>query len=388
MGLAAALAGGPSWSLGLAIAVGLGGLAIQRLEREPFDSAQVALAQVAVLAAGLGVALGLKQHIAAGVLPAAANAIAPAGHLGLTVGLAAFVAASLPAAPPVLEDPRGRSVQGGERPGLGTRLRVLVQGHAPLALALLLVGCAMLGRLHRLSRLPPEARFAAAVPIDAVPWVIDEAIANAAGDPAALRAVLRAAPDADAAALSLGWEVALAEGWKPQRAEGVVVEVARALERASRGGEALRLLARHPRVGEVDALRTLFERTQSLPDDWRGGRLGRVVEGQAGTLLDDPVLFTQNDSVSIEFTMLAEAFDAALVLECSGVAFDGPPTLIATVDAQPPWRVECPAVASERVRLEPGPHRLRVAYDNDRVGPGGDRNVGVLSVRVGPFVRP
>lgn len=386
MGLAALLVGGPGWSLVLAGALCVVGFV--GASASPPDADQKALGAVALLAVGLGVALGLKQHIAAGVLPAAADAVAAAGRLGLTVGLAAFVAATLPASPPVAEDPRGVSVYGGSRSGLRTRFAGLLRGHAPLSLALILVGCAMLGRIGRLSRLPPEARLAAAVPIDAVSWVIDEVIAHASRDPAALRAVLRVAPDADAAALFLGWEAALAEGWKPQRAEGVVVEVARALERSSRGGEALRLLRRHPRVGEVDALLTLFERTQSVPDGWRGGRLGRVLEGQQGALLDAPVLFTQNDSVSIEFTVIAEAFDATFELECSGVAFDGPPTLTVSVDAQPGWVIACPAVRRAQVWLAPGPHRLRVAYDNDRVGPGGDRNASVLSVRVEPFVRP
>lgn len=392
MGLAAAASGATlgvqAWAGGLAALIVILGNSAEPDEGALERQSRKRLLHVALTAVVLAVVLAAKQGIAATALPAAGAGAARAWTLGLSVAVAAAVAGSVPAPPaePLTEDPRGLSVHAPPRASLGLRLRAFAAGLGPLALALVLIGFGALGRVARLSQLPAAARLAAAIPLDAVPLVIEAVVEESKQDPATLRAALRAAPDHDGAALALGWHAALESGWRPQRAEGVAVEVARALEREGRGGEALRLLAKHPRVGEVDALRTLFERTQALPDDWRGGRLGLVVESQAGSLCDECIVFMHNESREIEFTTLAAAFDAWLVVGCDGAAYEGQPELILTLDAQPAWVVECPAQSARtQVWLAPGPHRLRIAFENDRQGAGGDRNVGVTALTVLPF---
>lgn len=392
MGLAAAAAAAGErtqvWASGLAVViVGLGSLPDPNAS--PADTqARRALLHVAFAAFVLGVALAVKQGIAARVLPSAAEGSAPVIVIAAAVALSAAVGSALPSPgdASMAEDARGVSVHGPSPRSLVSRFGAFTLGPGPLALALLLIGCGAVGRLARLPQLPAAARLAAAIPLDAVPLVIDRVVEESTDDPSTLRAAIQAAPDHDAAPLALGWPAALEGGWRPQRADGVEVEVARALERAGRGGEAIRLLAKHPRVGEVDALRTLFERTQGLPEDWRGGRLGREIEAHTGSLLDESFVFMHNESREIEFTTLAEAFDAWLVLGCDGAAFEGQPELTLALNAQPPWVVDCPnESARTQIWLQPGPHRLRIAFANDRQGPGGDRNATVTTLMVLPF---
>ncbi|GDX79832.1 hypothetical protein LBMAG42_16430 [Deltaproteobacteria bacterium] len=392
MGLAAAVSAADvaaqAAAGGLAALVVITGL-VSGQQGEPAErEARKILLQVALAAGLLGLILAAKQGIAASALPAAAGGSARAWAMGLAVAGSAAVAAAVPASRSALaeEDPRGLSVHAPPRASLGLRLRAFAGGLGPLALALVLIGFGALGRLARLPQLAAPARLAAAIPLDGVPLVIDGVVEQSKEDPTTLTAALRAAPTHDGAALALGWEAALTAGWRPHRADGVVTEVARALERAGRGGEAIRLLAKHPRVGEVDALRTLFERTQGLPEDWRGGRLGLVIESHTGSLCDSCFVFMHNESREIEFTTLAEPFDAWLVVGCDGAAFEGQPELSFTLDGQTPWVVECPAEAERKTAwLAPGPHRLRIAFENDREGPGGDRNVGVTALTVLPF---
>lgn len=392
MGLAAAVSvadnGVQAWASGLAaLIVVAGGVRAQSASPEERSSRE-GLWYIALAALVLGLILAAKQGIAAAALPAAGAGAARAWTLGLAVTGAAAVAASVPSPPAEAaeEDPRGLSVHAPTRASLGPRLRAFFAGLGPLGLALVLIAFGALGRLARLPLVPAPARLAAALPLDAVPLIIDDVVEESKDDPATLGAAIRVAPHHDGAALALGWEAALAAGWRPQRAEGVVVEVARALERDGRGGEAIRLLAKHPRVGEVDALRTLFERTQALAEDWRGGRLGLVLESRTGSLCDQCIVFMHNESREIEFTTLAVAFDAWLVVGCDGAAFEGQPELTLTLDAQAPWVVACPAESARSpVWLAPGPHRLRIAFENDRQGATGDRNVGVTALTVVPF---
>ena len=210
-----------------------------------------------------------------------------------------------------------------------------------------------------------------------MPLVYDSVLAGAAGQPALLAALVRASPLRDEAALLLGVEPALAAGWCPRRADGAVVATARALERAGRGGEALRLLGRHPREGEVDGLRALFERTQGAAFGWRGGALGPIVP--PAHAIDGEIV--SDGRLEVEFTLPAPRSDLGLRLD--GDAWNGPPTVDIAVDAPvgPSSLVEISGPLRFALGpLEAGPHRVQVTFINDAAGPGGDRNVRVLEI--------
>lgn len=396
----AAAASSADRRVGLAAALGALTLLAVRAPAAPGDEVAVArdaavrrsLRAAAALAVGVGLVLAVKQEIAARVLPAAAGVAGAPLALALSVA-AGLVAAAAPAWPEVArprEGARGVSVHGGgDSPGVFARLSEVLTGPRPLAVAGLLVGVATGAKLLRLRSFPPPQKLAAAVELDAVPLVYADvfAAASAPKDEATLAALVRAAPGRDEAALALGWERALVLGWRPDRAEGVVVPVARALELAGRGGEALRLLARHPRTGEVDGLRALFERTQGVAVGWKGGALGTSVPAGATTeLLAAPVAFTHDDAWLAEVTAPA-ALDVtmALTVDCEGTEFEGPPVLEVAWDGRPAERVECPARGwGSALDLAAGPHRLRVAFVNDASGPAGDRNVTLTRVAIVP----
>ncbi len=344
------------------------------------------------LAVTAGMVLAAKQHVAARALAAAEGASGNALALGLAAGAGLLAAAALPFPSPARprEGYRGVSVHaGGDQPAAAERLRAALTGPSPLAVALLLVGVAAGARLARLGTLPGPTRLVAAQEIGAVNLVYADVLAAASSpkDPTTLLALVEAAPDRDEAALALGWEAALKVGWRPARAEGVALPVARALEAGGRGGEALRLLARHPREGEVDGLRALFERTQGVPVGWKGGVLGtNTPPGGRTELLDAPLEFTHDDARTLEITApVALGVDSALTLDCDGTAFEGPPVLELQWDAGAVQRVECPARGwGEALDLAAGPHRLRVAFVNDAAGPDGDRNLRVSRLAVVP----
>ncbi len=155
-------------------------------------------------------------------------------------------------------------------------------------------------RLGLALRVDGVALVEATARVQAVPLVYDTLAQRA--DPAVLAALVRAAPERDEAALALGWSAALAAGWQPQRAHGVEVPVARALEAAGRGGEALHLLSHLPRAGEIDWVLALVERTEGKPVGWLGGRVpGPILPGTVLTTEEVP----PDGSLSVEFTALA-----------------------------------------------------------------------------------
>jgi hypothetical protein len=243
------------------------------------------------------------------------------------------------------------------------------------AAALALAGAVILTRLGLVWSVDGEARLGAAERIGAVAFVYDGLAADA--DEALALALVRAAPDRDEAALRLGWAPALAAGWRPARADGVVVAVARALDASGRGGEALRLLARHPREGDVDALRGLLEHTQGVPSRWRGASLGARLPGSVA--LD--LLFRTNGWVGVEFTATEPL--ANLVLAGNGIAYEGPSIVEVQLDGAAPvrWTLDGPGELGLPGPVAPGPHRLGLRFVNDRADAGGDRNVEVLELR-------
>ncbi|MDP2306692.1 MAG: hypothetical protein Q8P18_11775 [Pseudomonadota bacterium] len=292
-----------------------------------------------VIAVGLVVAL--KQEVASVVLPSA-------------IGIVAWLVVTMVTAAGAVSAARGGRIE---------------------AAALFLSGAIVLTRLALVWTLDGEARLLAARQIGAVDLVYGGLVADA--DEPLTMALLRAEPNRDEAALRLGWERAIRLGWRPARADGVVVPVARALDAAGRGGEALRLLAQHPRTGEVDALRAILERTQGVPCRWRGAPIGPLLPGRA----DLGVEFDTNGWVGVEFTAMEPL--AALIVTGTGVSYAGAPLLEVQLDRLAPvdWVLDGPAELTLGGPIEPGPHRLGLRFMNDRVDGDGDRNVEVLGIR-------
>ncbi|MBM4366020.1 MAG: hypothetical protein FJ102_07375 [Deltaproteobacteria bacterium] len=293
---------------------------------------------IAVMLA-LGALVGLKQLAASLALPAAVGTVLVPPSAALSVAAA------------WLAEPHA--------------------GRRPLALLLVAAGALVAGQLGWAWAAPTSTeRLVRAERIDAVHLFYGGILAE--HDPALLGALVKAVPNRDEAALALGWERALSLGWRPQRAEGHAVEVARALEGAGRGGEAYRLLSRHQRTGEVDGFMSLMERVGGATVDWHQGQVGALVPG---TIELDRELATNGEAV-LEFT--ASGALGAGVLTLEGSSFEGPPRVTVHLDARPPLELAVDgAVDLPLGPLEPGPHRLRVRFDDDRVGAGGDRNVRV-----------
>ena len=297
----------------------------------------------------LALALAAKQEVAGMVLPDARSAGIWAAFVCVAAGAAAVSA----------------------RPGRASAIGPIV------------VSMILFVRLALVALEPdPADRLQAAWRINAVPVVYDGLVeglclpsCDREGE-ALARALVVAAPDRDEAALRLGWAAALDQGWRPHRADGVVIDVARALEAAGRGGEALRLLARHPREGDVDALRALLERLQGKPVRWKGAPLGPMLAH--GLPVD--LSFTTDGWRAFEFTTPAPV--AALHIDATGTDYEGPPVLAVTLDAMPArtWAVDGAQTFTLEGPLEPGPHRLGLRYTNDRADPGGDRNVVVTRI--------
>ncbi len=318
-------AGGPGGAVILGAAVVLGAARRRRLATG-----------IVVVA----LALAAKQLVAARLLPAAEGPIP-------------WLVVTLVASAGAVSAARGSRVEAG---------------------ALGVAGMIVLARLAAVWSVDGVERVRAAAAVGAVPLVYDALAAEA--DPALAAALLRVAPARDAAALRLGWARALDLGWRPTRAEGVVVPVARALEARGRGGEALRLLARHPREGEVDALRALLERVQGAPVRWRGAPLGPELPGR----FDPALRFQTGGWAAVELT--ARAPLAELVIEGEGTPYQGPPLLEVRLDGGPavPWALDGPATLRVPGPIEPGPHRLDLFFVNDRADAGGDRNVVITSI--------
>ncbi len=282
--------------------------------------ASIGLAR-AVLA--LTAVLTLKQVSVAGVLPASTFVIP---SLLATGGMAALAVASA----------RGRVW-----PALVAGCIVML---AHLAYVLTTTGPAQIEALAAVRALP----------------MLSGRLAETA-DPATLRAIVRADASADDAALRLGWRESLTLGWRPLRADGVVSEVARALEESGRGGEAVRLLRRYPRQGEVDARLALYERIQGEPVGWRGATLGLALPGEirpsASLALPGFMAVEWTAYVPVRLQVVAVADDpvgeALGTLQLDGGQEAPFPT--------PPAFVDYGAVAA-------GPHRLTLRY-RARMGP-------------------
>lgn len=316
-----------------------------------------------LLLAAAAAAVAAKQGVASTVLASAGDG----GFVALAAGIGLVAAL----------------VWGGRRRATG--LEVL-----PMLAAALLIGGNTVGVLaiapltfaesNGATHLSPavvalEARIKAAAAVDAIPIWHDTLVADAKNVPSMLQYLVGLAPTRDEAAALLPVEDALDAGWRPRKAEGRTVEVAQALWKRGRGGEATRLLKRFPRFGEVDATLALFERREGAPSGWRGGVTGTVLPGQAAFGRPGRLWATG----SREFVVTAAAPLSKLALEFSGQNYEGAPLVDVKLDEGNVRRVE----VGEPLWLDLGPveagvHYIQISFLNDRFGPTGDRNV-VLS---------
>jgi hypothetical protein len=71
------------------------------------------------------------------------------------------------------------------------------------------------------------------------------------------------------------------------------------------------------------------------------------------------------------------------VLFATGESFEGPPTVRVRLDADPERRVSLDGPTEIVVgTVAPGPHRVQLWFDSDRVGPLGDRQVHLTGLAV------
>ena len=295
---------------------------------------------------GLGAALSLRQTGVEGVLPGAA---APAAALAL-LGVAAGAAV---AAPPLR--------------GLGA--------------ALALGAAAMGGQVWVEEARPPAS--AAQAQARASRSGVAEPSAALLGQPAWGLAALSSAPASHALALALvprvGLERTLSAGWRPAGAPlepARRVEAARWLDQQGRGGEALRLLWSGRRSGpEVAWWGELLSQEQGRRLTWGDSAPPAEALVLPGAHALDRAFYRNG---SVDLLLHAEAPVAMVRLQVDGEAFEGLPTLRVEACGGAARQIEVPVgpawvVAAEG--LPAGPCRVRVRFDNDRSGPGGDRNV-------------
>lgn len=311
-------------------------------------------------------AVVVKQDLAGRVLQAATDK----GHLAAAAGIGMVGA-----------------MVWGARPRAGRWDRL------PLLAATLLIGANTLrilalppktfAQVHEADRSSPDvlavdARIKAAAQVDAIPLLFDPLLADARRSPGLLRTLVRLAPTRDEAAASLTVDEALDAGWRPRRAEGRTVAVAKKLWDRGRGGEATRMLRRYPRVGEVDALLALFERREGIQTGWRGGVLGTVLPGEVA-LGRGGMLWATGTR---EFMVTAAAPLSMLEFQFSGQAYDGEPMVEVQLNDGDTHtaKVSSPVWISLGA-IEAGVHCVKVNFVNDRVGPLGDRNLALLSIR-------
>lgn len=314
----------------------------------------------------LGGVLAVRQRAVAGELTAAPSVVPEVIVLGL---LASAVLSLAPrsSTPGIAH----RSVNAGRQSGWGPAGRIALGGVA-------LVGAL---RFAQLWTAETQNQLALAAPLHAQRLVLASALRATSGPPDRARRLalewMRAVPDSDAAAARVGWEMALNLGWRPQRPQSDVVDIAAALDERGRGGEALRLLARYPRTGVIDFWRAVYERVQGGEDGWRGGMDDVPVLGPAGLRLDWSML--HNEDRSAVFRMVEPA---RVSLRAHMQSFEGEPTVEVRLDAaRSTW---IPAGELDLGVLLPGPHTLNVRYQTDLEGPTGDRNVWVTRLQIAP----
>jgi len=179
-----------------------------------------------------------------------------------------------------------------------------------------------------------------------------------------------------------GPELPLQAGWRPQGADlepEVRIAAAAWLEGQARGGEGRRLLSAGRSDPRVAWWWRLSRRTEGFEQVGAGSGTppasalrfpGRV--GLAETLLTN----------STRAWVLHVDAPCALRLEARGEAFEGPARVSLMVDTPPAsdWALPLTSGTHELGVLDAGPHRVRLRFDNDASGPGGDRNVHLVAL--------
>ena len=301
--------------------------------------------------AALGAALSLRQAGLEGLLPGAAVPAAGLALLGLAAG-GSVVAPSLRGLGVALAV--GAGVVGGQ---------VLLEESRPPASA-----------AEAQSR---AARHGFAEPTEALLARPGWALAALSAAPSSHELALALAP-------SVGLERALAAGWRPAGAPLAPeprVEVARWLDARGRGGEALRLLWAGRRSGPTVAWwGALFAREQGRALVWGEGTPPPEARALPGAHALDEAFYRNG---SAELLLQLDQPISALRLQVEGEAFEGPPTLTVSACGRPLRQLDVPAGPvwlAVAEGLPAGPCRLRLRFDNDHSGPGGDRNLRVRAL--------
>jgi hypothetical protein len=233
----------------------------------------------------------------------------------------------------------------------------------------------LVGVLLGLGKLGLEGELAQAERLGLTEVLYEHFVAEAQSDLQLGARLVGLVPDRDEAAELFSIEAALNLGWRPVKAEGRALQVARALEERGRGGEAWRFLKKQPRVGAVDSYMAILERTQGLVVRWKGSveGLNRVDEGL-------PWVFETNGFKRVEF--YAEEGER-LRIAGVGSRFERAARLVLEVDSES-WLVQADTGFEVKLGpLERGPHRLGVRFMDDASGEGGDRNMRVERVELG-----
>ena len=186
---------------------------------------------------------------------------------------------------------------------------------------------------------------------------------------------------------SLGPEALVDVGWQP-RAQGLrsnqVVDLAQALDRRGRGGQALRLAWQGRQAPQVAWTYALLARDQGAPEAARAVLNRALPPAGTPTLpgridLDWTFLKPGSDSLDLQ----AQQRLGGLHLAVRGQSWQGPPVLWVELDAGPaqafPLAEGSSTLALDQP-LEPGPHRLTIRYLDDRDSAEGDRNAWVDAV--------
>ena len=180
-----------------------------------------------------------------------------------------------------------------------------------------------------------------------------------------------------------GLESALDSGWDPLGAglgPPELVVAAHWLEAHGHGGRGRRLLFRNRHHSSVTWYLVLFSRLEGIEDPVSITEVPEGLHRLPGLARLDWDFYA-NQSRSMVFH--ANEPLAELVFELWAESYFGNPRLLVEVDGRGLTRLEVPEGRQRMglgVTLLPGPHRLRVSYDNDLENEAGDRNVGLISV--------
>lgn len=317
---------------------------------------------VATFTLGAGLLLAVKQFIAASVLPAAFS-VAPG--LVLMGWLGAAVVLSVPT--------RRWALLGlGTAGGLATLLGVIIEREIR---EMPVLEAAHLAHRYRADRL----------------WDELEEKAILEGDLFTQLEVLRLAPTRT----RLGQHVAsefdaslpVLVGWEPSGLLEPSVAIALAWEEVRRGrrGRAIQLLRRHQMEGELAFhLSLLAMEAGDVGLATRAFSSASIPEGvpiAPGVLWNEKALY-RDGSIEIQAAVMEKSRE--IVVRATGHSYQGPPELsLAWGHANVVSRdVEGEVVWTIPAELSSGAYRFVLSFDNDRLGPDGDRNLTDLSVEI------